>query len=276
MITTKPGITTKPRRAYVDGPFGQVHFQEMGTGRPIVLLHQSPMTSFQFDNVYAPLAQRGFRAIGIDMPGFGLSDPAPAIPSVSDYAQVVPPVLDALGIAGAAVLGHHTGALVTTEVALQFPERVSAVILNGPMILTEAERDEFLAVEHVREKALVPASAAAHMRELFEIRETLAAGSVSLARISDYVVHTLLGRAPFWHGHYAAYMYRQEHRLPLIRQPGLILTNTGDIIYEKAREAHALRPDFAFTALEGGGVDIVDQYPELWADAVATFLNRLK
>jgi hypothetical protein len=34
-----------------------------------------------------------------------------------------------------------------------------------------------------------------------------------------------------------------------------------------------MRPDFAYTALEGGGIDIVDQMPEEWADAVAAFLK---
>lgn len=264
-----------PRRGYADGPYGQIHYQQLGEGRPITLLHQSPMTSFQFDNVYGPLAARGFRAIGLDMPGFGLSDPTPGIPTISDYAQAVPVLLDALGIAKTALLGHHTGALVTNEVAIQFPDRVEAAILNGPLILTEAQREEFMVTDHVWEKELKAQTEAGHMRELFMIRESLAGDSISLDRISDYIVHTLLGRGKFWHGHLAAYQYRQEERLPLISQPGMILTNSGDIIFDQAQIAHKLRPDFAFTALEGGGVDIVDQQPEAWADAVAAFLNGL-
>jgi hypothetical protein len=34
-----------------------------------------------------------------------------------------------------------------------------------------------------------------------------------------------------------------------------------------------LRPDFAFVALEGGGVDVVDQLPEAWSAAVVEFLS---
>lgn len=71
-----------PWRHYADGPFGQVHFQVLGEGAPLVLLHQAPITSGQFDNVYAPLAIRGFRVIGIDMPGFGMSDPTPGVPTI--------------------------------------------------------------------------------------------------------------------------------------------------------------------------------------------------
>lgn len=266
---------SRARRGYADGPFGQIHYQQEGEGAPLLLLHQAPMTAAQFDNVYGPLAARGIRAIGIDMPGFGQSDPTDFTPTIADYAQIVPAVLDALGIARADVLGHHTGALVANEAAILFPERVRAIVLNGPLVIDEAERQKYWATGHQWELGWVERSGGAHFAELFEIREAFAAGSVPLARISDYVVQALSGKGLFWYGHHAAYQYRQDERLPLVTQPGMILTNTGDIIYPHALAAQAIRPDFAFVALEGGGVDIVDQQPEAWADAVAGFLNGL-
>lgn len=264
----------RPRRAYADGPFGQAHFQVLGEGRPLILLHQAPMASGQFDNVMVPLARRGFRAIAIDMPGFGMSDPTPDTPTVGDYARVVPAVLDHLGLERAAVLGHHTGALAATEAAILYPQRVSALIINGPLLVTEEERDKFRQNLHQWELGYVARPHAAHMVELFDIRDRMAGGSIPPARLSDYVVQALIGRGAFWYGHHAAYMYDQAARLPKIQQPTLILTNTGDLIYDHALRAQALRPDFAFAALEGGGVDIVDQQPEAWADAVAAFLDN--
>ena len=67
-------------------------------------------------------------------------------------------------------------------------------------------------------------------------------------------------------------MYDHAATLAKIRHRTLILTNTGDQIYEHARLTHRMRPDFAFTALEGGGIDVVDQLPEAWTDAVAAFV----
>lgn len=262
-----------PRRHYTDGPFGQVHFQTLGTGAPLILLHQAPMTSAQFDNVYAPLAARGFQAIGIDMPGFGMSDPAPGVPTIWDFAQGVPPVLAALGLTRAAVLGHHTGALVATEVAVQFPDLVSALIINGPLPLTTEARQHYLDTGHEWELGFKAQPEAAHMKELYNIREGFAAGSISPARLSNYVVQALIGRGAFWHGHHAAFQYRHDETLLKVTQPALILTNTGDMIYPLALKAHELRPDFGFFALQGGGVDIVDQQPEAWADAVAGYLG---
>jgi pimeloyl-ACP methyl ester carboxylesterase len=264
-----------PRRGYADGPFGQVHYRDTGAGVPIVLLHQAPMTSGQFDYLYPELAARGLRAIGIDMPGFGMSDAVGTVPTVQDYAQVVPAVLDALGIAAAVVGGHHTGALVSAEAALRFPDRVRAVVLNGPALFDDGDRTAFEIGLHQRELGLVPAPGAAHMVDIFNTRDRLAKGSVSVERISDYVVQALMGQSPYWHGHYAAFHYRMEPTLRALRQPGLILTNTGDMIHDHALRAHAIRPDFVYHALEGGGIDIVDQQPAAWAEAVATFVAGL-
>ena len=261
-----------PRRGYADGPYGQIHFRQLGEGEPLVLLHQAPATAAQFDAVYAPLAARGMRAIGIDMPGFGLSDATDFVPDIGDYAQVVPAVLDALGIGRANLLGHHTGALVANEAAILFPARIARLVLNGPMPITAAEREAYLATGHQWELAFTARSGGAHLAELFAIREGFAAGSVPLSRISDYVVQGLIGTGEFWYGHHAAFQYRQDERLCDITQPTLILTNTGDMIYPNALRAHTIRPDFAFVALDGGGVVIVDQQPAAWPDAVATFL----
>ena len=126
--------TLNTRRAYAQGPFGQVHFHEAGpaNGVPLVLLHQAPVSARQFEPVYARLAARGVRAIGVDMPGFGFSDPTPFVPGIEDYARAIPAVLDALGLAKASILGHHTGALVATEVALQFPGRIDRLVPTAP------------------------------------------------------------------------------------------------------------------------------------------------
>ncbi|WP_324695913.1 alpha/beta fold hydrolase [Novosphingobium aerophilum] len=262
------------RRAYADGPYGQIHYLDAGTGRPLVMLHQAVMTANQFDYVFAPLIARGLRPIAIDMPGFGLSDRTPFEPAVSDYAPVVPAVLDALGISRAAVVGHHTGALVTNEVAIRYPERVSANILCGPLFISDEQRAALIADIGGRERAFRALPHAAHMNLLAEARERYANGSISAERISDYVVQAMLAvqRGAYWYGHNAGLNYRQEEALMKITQPTLLLTNTGDMLYASALQARKMRPDFAFTELEGGGIDIVDQQPGPWSAAIADFL----
>lgn len=262
------------RRGYADGPFGQVHYWDGGRGKPLVLLHQAIMSANEFDNVFEPLLARGIRPIALDMPGFGLSDPTPVPPTIAEYARVVPAVLDALGIGQAAVGGHHTGALVSNDAANQFPERIAAVILGGPLLIPDTVRQDLVDDIVTREKAFTALPEAAHMVEVARVRERYAAGTVSPARITDYVVQAMQAFAmgTYWYGHAASFNYRQEGPLMQLRQPTLILTNTGDMIYQAALEAHRMRPDFAFHAIKGGGIDILDQSPVEWADAAADFL----
>ena len=262
-----------PRRAYADGPHGQVHFLDTGEGAPVVLLHQAPLNAHQFDAVFAPLAARGLRAIAIDLPGFGQSDPPDFVPRIADYAGVVPAVLDHLGLTGADLVGHHTGALVATEVALAYPDRVRRLILNGPMPLEEAERAGFLRDVEEREKGFRPVPDGTHLAHAFAGRVAYAAGTVPLDRVQDYILWMVGSPGPFWYGHNAAFSYDHAPRMLEVRHPTLILTNTGDAIYDHACRSHALRPDWSFVAIEGGGIDIQDQAPDAWASAVAGFLT---
>jgi pimeloyl-ACP methyl ester carboxylesterase len=262
------------RRGYADGPFGQIHYQAGQQGRPLVLLHQAIMASGQFDAVFAPLAAHGLRPIAIDMPGFGMSDAPAAAPTIADYARAVMPVLDALHVAEAAVAGHHTGALVATEVALAHPDRVTAVILAGPMILSEAERQAGFDQLVAKENLFSAQPHGRHFVEVAEIREMLAAGTIGPERISAYVVQAMQAyhHGAYAYGHNAAFTYRHEPRLSTLRQPTLLLTNTGDVTHPYAVAAHRLRPDFAWAEIAGGGIDICDQAPQAWADAIVDFL----
>lgn len=264
-----------PRRGYADGPFGQLHYRDTGSGIPLLLCHQAPQTSKQFTQVFEPLHRRGIRAIAVDMPGYGESDPVPFVPTIEDWAGALPALLDALELKNVSVLGHHTGGLVATETALRIPERINKLIINGPIPMSERARRD--ALEWIREEEINfrYLSDGSHLQAAFMTRYELFGDEAKdeAETITRYTVERFQGYAPFWIGHHAAFLYDHTAALARLRVPTLILTNTGDQVYENALEAQRLRPDFGFKALEGGGIDIVDQMPEAWADAVAEFLT---
>lgn len=259
----------KPRRDYAHGPTGQIHYQVMGEGIPLVLSHQSPSSSNMFRKAYPLLAAAGIQAIGIDTPGFGSSDVPEPRPSVADYATAFAPVLDQLGVAAAHFLGHHTGAANVAEFAHQAPNRVTSLILNGPPIFTAEER-----VEKVGLPGPAPVQAdGSHLKKRWDSRMAATVGWSDLDAMQTNVMQTLWAGETFWYGHKAAFEYDMTEIFMGLDVPTLILTNTGDDIYFLSCRARDMRPDMSFVELAGGTHDIVDEQPQNWVDAVVAYIK---
>ena len=58
-----------------------------------------------------------------------------------------------------------------------------------------------------------------------------------------------------------------------LKQPCLILANSGDAIYNFSLRARERYPHFAYAELTGGTIDIIDEQPEEWSALVARFLR---
>lgn len=118
----------------------RIHAIEIGDGKPLVLLHGSGPTALQF----LPLLERltGLRAIAVDRPGFGLSDPIER-PS-EDYREAtvdtVDLILDGLGLTETALLGNSAGGTCALWYALAHPERVTRLVLLGASPLLPGTR----------------------------------------------------------------------------------------------------------------------------------------
>jgi len=106
------------RRGYADAPNGQIHYAEAGTGPAIVLLHQVASSAAMFERSAPTLAAR-YRTVAIDAPGFGLSDPPRTPGDLHEFSDAVIAVLDSLEIESAHVVGFHTGASITLDLAVQ-------------------------------------------------------------------------------------------------------------------------------------------------------------
>lgn len=112
-------------------PGERVHVLEKGDGPPLVMLHGTASSApFLF-----PLLGHldDVRAMAVDRPGQGLSDPID-LPR-HGYRQAViawgDRLLDALGLETTALLGHSTGGLWAVWYALARPARVDRLLLIG-------------------------------------------------------------------------------------------------------------------------------------------------
>lgn len=127
-------------RSYVRADWGQVHVRSAGSsGDPsVVFIHQSPLSSAIYEPILEPLAARGFHAVALDTPGFGMSDATDVPWSIQDYATGFWQVVDRLGISDLDIVGQHTGATIAVEAHLQQPGRAGTIVLQGlPMYSPE-------------------------------------------------------------------------------------------------------------------------------------------
>lgn len=262
----------KITKGYADGRFGQIHFAECGAGIPLILVHQSPTDMVQFRRVMPLLAAAGVRAIAVDIPGFGTSDVPDHPPTIAEYADIVPAVLDRLGLEAASVAGHHTGAIIVTEAALQFPQRVDKVILHGPLPMTDEERAH-LRQRLSREKDWRPRWDGSHLIEQWNIRFNAQKKWTDLEAFHANFVHGLLAGPTVWYAHDAVMTYRHEEAMDRLKHACLILANTGDAIYSFSQRAHERYPGFRYAELTGGTIDCIDELPQEWVAAVLDFLR---
>lgn len=126
-----PGMTSR----IITAGKRQIFISELGEGYPVLMLHGGGAGASGLSNYsrnVESLAQH-FRVVVADMPGYGQStkgvdrsDP------FGDLAQSMLGLLDALKIKSAHVIGNSLGGACALRMALEAPDRVSALVLMGP------------------------------------------------------------------------------------------------------------------------------------------------
>jgi pimeloyl-ACP methyl ester carboxylesterase len=98
----------------------RLHVVEQGEGPMVLLIHGFPETSYAWRHQLPALAAAGYRAVAMDVRGYGRSSkPASRenyrmVELVGDAAGLV----SALGLTTAAVIGHDWGSLIAANAAL--------------------------------------------------------------------------------------------------------------------------------------------------------------
>jgi aminoacrylate hydrolase len=101
-----------------------------GEGPPLVLISGlGGLASFW--NAFAEVCTSHFQVVTYDHRGVGGSSALEGPTSIAAMRQDLTGLLDHLGIASAAVLGHSTGGAIAQNLALAQPERVSRLVLSA-------------------------------------------------------------------------------------------------------------------------------------------------
>ena len=216
------------RRGYADGPFGQVHFRatpQVAGPAPLVCLHATAYSSQSFLPLMAALDGRR-QVIAIDAPGYGESDAPPPGTDMAGYATAVAAAVDATAAGPVTLFGYHTGVYVATELAIARPELVERLVLVGVPYFQALDLDAWrtrLAAKHSLGDRLD------QFAERWDYLVTRRHPGVSLARGFTNFVDELKAWPDGWRAHESMFDYDSDARLPLVRQPVLVLNPAGHL-----------------------------------------------
>lgn len=112
---------------------GIVHYEAVGRGRPVILLHGWLGSWGCWLGTMEELSGR-YRTYALDFWGFGESEKRRASFTVADFSALVDEFMERLGIHSARVVGHSMGGTVALSLALDYPERVEKVGVVGSPI----------------------------------------------------------------------------------------------------------------------------------------------
>ena len=117
----------------IDGPWThrsvtangtRFHVASMGEGPLVLLLHGFPEFWWTWRHQLVTLAEAGYRAVAVDLRGYGGSDKPPRGYDLITAAADAAGLIRALGEANATVVGHDWGGLTAWTLAAYYPKAV--------------------------------------------------------------------------------------------------------------------------------------------------------
>lgn len=239
------------RKAYFECRYGQLHVTTafpVGGGfdehAPLLCIHRCALSSRAFRPFMEEIG-RDRSVYAPDLPGCGESDPPQQQPSIEGYAAALADFLDHMRLRQFDVAGHHTGSLIAAELAIARPDVVRRLMLVGLPILAGEERAAWV-------RSVAPPAASAE--------------ELALTQARDPNVRWMPN---------AALAYAADERLPLVRQPVLLVRNQ-DYLWEATLRGKPWLRDVKVLDLPGHGIDAFCTAPRALATRLRAFLDRRK
>ncbi len=111
----------------------RLFYVEEGSGPLVLFLHGFPEYSYSWRYQLGPVAEAGFRAVAIDLPGFGRSDKPDVDYDVEWVNRCVADLITGLGHEQAVLVGHDFGGLLAWPFARMYPGLTAGIVgVNTP------------------------------------------------------------------------------------------------------------------------------------------------
>lgn len=126
------GIQPQSKFITTNGPVEKIHYWEIGSGKPLILIHGGGAHAMQMYPLVKPLQEK-FHLYILDRPGCGLTDffDYEGVNLSSHATDFVRSFMDAVGIDKAYLAGNSMGSLFCVNFALKYPQRVEKLLIVG-------------------------------------------------------------------------------------------------------------------------------------------------
>jgi pimeloyl-ACP methyl ester carboxylesterase len=268
------------RFADIDGV--RVHYQEKGSGTPLVLIHGYTSSVYSWKDVFEPLS-KNFRVIAIDLKGFGFTGKPDGDYTRRDQAMVVAHLLDYLKIEKAWLCGNSMGGEVSLNFALQNPQRVAGLILIDSAGV-KVEGSSSLAPSYLLIPVIGRVLTALALRSDKLVREGLEKSFYDRSKITDERVAAYYRPLQTRGGQLAALRARtQADQFPVetdlgkISAPTLIIWGAEDALIPLAagRKLNSLIKDSRLLIFEKCGHLPQEEMPERVIEEVTRFIKTV-
>ena len=111
-----------------------IHYHDIGTGDPIILLHSYGPGSTAWITFFKnfPELSKHYRCIAMDLPNFAKTGPAIYDEPIHSFqAKTALALMDALGIEKAHIVGNSQGGQTAMVFAYKYPDRINKLVWGG-------------------------------------------------------------------------------------------------------------------------------------------------
>jgi pimeloyl-ACP methyl ester carboxylesterase len=251
-----------------------IHYEEWGSGKPLVLVHGFPLDGRIWDGQRQALSG-AYRVIILDLPGFGRSHEASGAFSLEDLADVVHGLLQELNAVPSALAGLSMGGYVALAYAKKYPSDLAALIL----IDTRAEADTPDSKQARQRMIALAQSAGSDAVAAQMLPKMLAPGAEQHRPALAETLRDIMRQCPAETIAHALAAMRdrpdQTANLPSIAVPTLIIVGEDDAITPPAvaEAMHRAIPRSQLVIIRGAGHMSPMEQPQQVSDAIDRFLR---
>jgi pimeloyl-ACP methyl ester carboxylesterase len=253
-------------------------FEDIGSGKPVVLIHAFPLSSKMWKSQAELLIENGFRVILPDLPGFGNNDEISNRYSMDEMALQVLQILDSLNINKAIIGGLSMGGYVLFNLCRLASEKFAALIFCDTTYLADTEEKRTSRFDLISKIEKQGANALIENMLPNLISDDTKQNNPQLVKELEDIFSKVKPAAAT--NALLSMAERKNNSLILdkISVPTLLIFGEFDKVtnLENAQEMNQLIPESELVVIERAGHFSNLEQPEKFNEALLDFCNRIK